>query len=255
MTKKAVAATLSISPTFIKTVIALGALVLTSFLAMSGTQAAECLNPTDHDLQTGRCLNYLADTLPIREKKRLSVSDIYFQKGFISAEVCNDSSQPIFHPDLYVQIDIPGFRSYWKKLTHESFYYDECQTVEFSVTDKIYPKNYLVTAAVKTQLPNATKVSQTLAKSSAWIYMAAPLRSYTGKRYDGYPVYANERVPDKFPYQQSKTHLKRGVYYPGNVWIHQNQSLKPNLNLYKSERYPLVGAHRYHIGEYVRFGY
>ena len=226
-------------------------LALTLITPLATTHAAQCMNPSDQDFTTGTCLNYLGDTMRQDTTERVSITDISYDKGIISTEVCNESTRSFFHPEMYLQIDVPGFPSYWKKLENETFHAQECRDLEFALTDRIPPRYYLVTAALRTELPNATQISHTMAKASNWTKVGAPLRSLSGKRYNHYPVHANERVPHKFPFQQSNTHLRRGVYYPGNVWLFRQKNAKSNLTFFQRQYYPTVGLTEYRGGDFL----
>lgn len=200
---------------------------------------AECLGINDQDENTGTCLNYLYTEVTSQTAPIITVDDISFAAGIISVDIC--SNQTYFDDTLYLELEIPTVERYWKKLTEETFKANDCQTIEFRVVDNLTPQYYLLQATVSTNLPHvATLPQDDITRSSKWLYIASPLRTYSGKRLDSYPVYANERRSELFPYQQSKTHLREDRYYPPNIVLHSPKytALGKVIHLYKDKFYP-----------------
>jgi hypothetical protein len=204
---------------------------------------AECLGINNQDDQTGTCLNYLYSEFGQQRSPEINIDDITFAAGIVYVDVCSDMTY--FDDTLYLELEIPSAQRYWKKITEDTFKADECQTMEFRIVDTLAPRNYLLTAKVTTNLPHIPSLPQDeITRSSKWLYMAAPLRTYSGKRRDSYPVYANERRSKLFPYQQSETHLRDNVFYPENLILHTPKYTTRGkmIHMYKDKFYPTFQA-------------
>jgi hypothetical protein len=228
--------------TFFTTFAALVISMMTLGTTTFANTTAECLGINDQDDNTGNCLNYLYTETWEDPTIEITIDDISFQAGEVTVDVCYEGPMSYFDNRLYVELEIPTVDRYWKKLTEETFKDAECQTISFEIVDNLNPQYYLLTAKVTTNLPHVPNLAQDeIARSSKWEYIAAPLRTYSGKRLASYPVYANERRSELFPYQQSETHLRTEHYYPTEtIYLHKPRftTMGRGIHIYKDKFYP-----------------
>lgn len=230
-----------------KTLFTTFAALAVAFIGLGNSFAnttAECLGINDQDTNTGTCLNYLYNETWTQRSPELTIDEISFEAGVVYVDVCSDMTY--FDDTLYLEVNIPSAQRYWKKITEDTFKANECQTISFRIVDTLAPKYYLITAKVTTNLPHVVHLPQDEiinTRASKWSYMASPLRTYSGKRRDTYPVYANERRSKLFPYQQSETHLRTDRYYKNQTtFLHDYKYtvLGKYEHIYKDNYYPTL---------------